>query len=164
MRRSLLALILLALTGISAFAADPKTMTVMVQKTQIRASSSYLGTVVATLSYGDKVTILAQPAGAPKDWLYILAPGGKTKGWVNASALTAKKVELSSSSGVQQTASSGDVALAGKGFNSSVEAEYSAEKGLDFTWVDRMAGLVVSPGDLGDFVRQGGLSIAGGQE
>lgn len=164
MRRFLLALAILALSGFSALAADQKVMTVAVQKTQVRATSGYLGSILGLLAYGDKVTVLAQPAGAPKDWLYVQAPGGKLKGWVNTSALTAKKVELASGGQVQQTASSGDVALAGKGFNASVEAEYKSEKGLDFTWVDRMAASVVSPEDLGDFVRQGGLVLEGGQK
>ena len=159
--RFLVAAILLA-AALPLHAADSKYMSVAVQKTQVRASAGYLGAILGVLNYGDRVTVLAQPAGAPKDWLYVLAPDGKLRGWVNASALTAKKVELSSSSGsVQKSASSGDVALAGKGFNSDVEAEYKSEGGLDYTWVDRMEAFVVPSTTVIEFMAEGGLSAGG---
>lgn len=165
MRRSwFLAVFALAAMAFPAHAADAKYMTVAVQKTQVRATLGYLGAIVGLLSYGDRVTVLAQPSGAPKDWLYVLGPDAKLKGWVNASALTAKKVELSSKSGsVQKSASSGDVALAGKGFNSDVEAEYRSEGGLDYTWVDRMESFVVPSTTVIEFMEEGGLT-AGGNE
>ena len=50
------------------------------------------------------------------------------------------------------------MALAGKGFNESVEKEYKAEGNVDYTWVERMQQIVVSPDQLAAFINQGGLS------
>jgi len=163
MKRSrFLAAVILLAAALPLHAAGSKYMSVAVQKTQVRASAGYLGAILGVLAYGDRVTVLAQPAGAPKDWLYVLGPDGKLRGWVNASALTARKVELSSSSGsVQKSASSGDVALAGKGFNSDVETEYRSEGGLDYTWVDRMESFVVPSTTVIEFMAEGGLSAGG---
>ena len=148
--------------ALSAYAADMKYMSVTVQKTQVRANAGYMGSVLGILSYGDRVAILVQPAGAPKGWLYVLGPDGKLKGWVNASALTEKKIEFSQGAGAAtQAASSGDVALAGKGFNADVESEYRTEGGLDYTWVDRMEAFVVATTTIIEFIDQGGLSAGG---
>ncbi len=58
---------------------------------------------------------------------------------MSASALQAKKIVLAAGSqNVQSGASSGEVALAGKGFNEDVENKYREEGNLDYTWVDKM--------------------------
>jgi uncharacterized protein YgiM (DUF1202 family) len=155
------ALLLLA-TAVTAMAAA-KQMSVTVKETEVRATPGYLGKVLGTVVYGDRVTLLDQPANAPKGWVMIQAPDGK-KGWVNLSALTEKEVKLASSTGVQQEAASGDVALAGKGFNSDVEAEYEKEQKLDYTWVDKMQNLAVTPEQIAAFMNQGGLGGPGGTQ
>jgi uncharacterized protein YgiM (DUF1202 family) len=163
MRRFLwLCAVLVLVAAANAGAAD-KVMSVTVDTTQIRATASYLAKVLATLKYGDKVTILDQPANA-KGWAKVLGPDKKTQGWVNLSALTTKDVQLASTTGVQQTASSGDVALAGKGFNSDVEAQYKAEQKLDYTWVDKMQSFAPPPEQVAAFVSAGGLTEQGGAQ
>ena len=163
MKRSLLPLALFALwTCASAVALDPKVMTVAVQKTQVRASSGYLSPILGVLSYGEKVTVLVQPKDAPKDWIFVLAPDGSTQGWVNLTALTVRQVDLKTGgSAARQTASSGDVALAGKGF-SSVEDEFRSGGSYDYAWVDRMETFTVPPEEIADFVDEGGLVVSGG--
>jgi len=154
--RFLVAAALLLAAG-AAFAADQ--MSVTVKQTQIRDKPSYLGKILGSLSYGDRITVLDQPAGAPKGWLKIAGPDGKLQGWVSSSALTTKKIELAAGSqNVEQGASSGEVALAGKGFNEAVEKQYRQDGKLDYTWVDRMAQITVSPEQISDFINQGGLS------
>ncbi len=145
-------------------AAAAKQMSVTVQSTAVRATPGYLGKVLGTLAYGDRVTLLDQPASAPKGWVKVAGPDGKLQGWVNLSALTEKRIVLASTQGVQQSASSGDVALAGKGFNSDVEAQYKEEQKLDYTWVDRMQAFAVSPQEVSAFLARGGLSEQGGAQ
>jgi uncharacterized protein YgiM (DUF1202 family) len=136
-----------------------KQMSVQVKETQIRATPSFLGRILGVLSYGDRVTVLAEQSG----WARISLPSGKGEGWVNLSALSPKRIVLKSGSQeVASGASSGEVALAGKGFNREVEAEYRDEKQLDYTWIDRMEGFRVSPEQVLAFLQQGGLPTSPG--
>ena len=156
--RLCIAACLLLAAGV-VFAADQKQMSVTVKETPVRATASYLGKILGTLKYADRVTVLDQPAGASKSWLRVRGPDGKLQGWVSLSALQDKTIVLKSGSeNVAQGASTGEVALAGKGFNESVEKEYKSEGKVDYTWVDRMQQIVVSPDQLAAFINQGGLA------
>jgi len=144
--------------------ADAATMSVTVKETQVRATPTYLGKVLGLLSYGEKVTVLDQP-DAPKGWVKVSAKDGKLQGWVNLSSLTTKEIALKSGSGAaSQTASSGDVALAGKGFNSDVEAKYKEDQKLDYTWVDTMEHWSYTPQQVSSFLATGGLTEPGGAQ
>jgi len=154
--RLCIAACLLLAAGV-VFAADQKQMSVTVKETPVRATASFLGKILGTLKYADRVTVLEQPAGA--SWMKVRGPDGKLQGWVSLSALQEKTIVLrSGSENVAQGASTGEVALAGKGFNESVENEYKAEGKLDYTWVDRMGQIVVTPDQLAAFINQGGLA------
>lgn len=151
------ALLLVALMG---FAQSSRQMSVTVKETQVRATPSYMGKILAVLAYGDQVTVLAEQSG----WARVSLPSGQ--GWVNLSALTTRKVVLQSGSGQVGTgASSGEVALAGKGFNQQVENQYKQEQNLDYTWVDRMGGFTATPEQVLAFLREGALndSLGGAQ-
>ncbi len=149
----------LLLASALAFGQAAKQMSVQVKETQIRATPSFVGRILGVLSYGDRVTVLAEKAG----WARIVLPSGKGEGWVNLSALSPKRIVLKSGSQeVASGASSGEVALAGKGFNQEVEAEYRDEKQLDFTWIDRMEDFRVSPEQVLAFLQQGGLPTSPG--
>ncbi len=161
-QRLVAALLLLGVIVVAS--AEAKQMSVTVKQTEVRATPGYLGKILGVLVYGDRVTLLDQPANTPKGWVKIVGPDGKLQGWVNLSALTEKEIKLASSAGVQQQAASGDVALAGKGFNSDVEAEYQKEENLDYTWVDRMENISVSPQRVAAFMADGGLGGEGGTQ
>ncbi len=153
----LAAVVLLAAT-VAASSATAKSMSVTVRETQARATPSFLGGVIAVLAYGDRVDILEEQ----RDWLKIALPGGG-QGWVHRSALTEKRVVLQAgSSRVENTASGSEVALAGKGFNKEVEAQYRAENDLDYTWVDRMEGFQVPMEEVVAFIEEGGLNPSEG--
>lgn len=159
------ALACLVLGSALAFAAGPSQMSVIVKQTQVRATPSFLGKVLDVLAYGDKVTLLDQPAGAPKSWMKISVPGKDLQGWISASALTEKEVKLQAGSeNVQQSASSGEVALAGKGFNEEVEKQYKADGKLDYDWVDRMETYNPTDSQVAAFLQQGGLNTSGGAQ
>jgi len=149
----------LLLAAGAVFAADLKQMSVTVKETPVRATPSFMGRILGTLKYTDRVTVLEQPAAATKGWLKVRGPDGKLQGWAILSALQEKMIVLKAGTeNGEQGDSSGEVALVGKGFNESVEKEYKTEGKLDYTWVDRMGQFVVTPEQLAAFISQGGLS------
>ena len=141
----------MALAATAAWAA--KEMSVQVRDGQLRNRASFLGTVVGTVAYGDRVTVNQTQAG----WCEV-SIAGKT-GWIHESALTPKKVVLASGTTDARAGASGEeVALAGKGFSKEVEAEYKKQnKNVDYTWVDWMGRQTVPSEQLVEFLKQGDL-------
>ena len=130
-------------------------MSVQVRDGQLRNRASFLGTVVGTVAYGDRVTVNQTQAG----WCEV-SLAGKT-GWIHESALTPKKVVLASGTADARVQSVGseEVALAGKGFSKEVEAEYKKQnQNVDYTWVDWMGQQTVSSERLLAFLKQGNLA------
>ena len=155
----LIAVALLLVAG-PVFSQSARQMSVTVKETQVRATPSYLGKILAVLAYGDRVDVLAEQSG----WARVIVSG--REGWVHLSALTTKKIVLQSGSqDVGTGASSGEVALAGKGFNQEVEDKYKQDNNLDYTWVDRMGGYTVTPEQVLAFLQEGDLNteIGGAQ-
>jgi hypothetical protein len=79
-------------------------------------------------------------------------------GWIHHSALTKKKVAMQGGSGQVKTgASSEELALSSKGFNSDVEAEFKeGNSEVDYAWVDKMERqFVTTPEDLRNFLIKG---------
>ena len=141
----------LALAASAAWAAQE--MSVQVRDGQLRNRGSFLGTVVGTVAYGDRVTVNQTQAG----WCEV-SIAGKT-GWIHESALTPKIVVLASGTADARAGASGEeVALAGKGFSKEVEAEYKKQnKNVDYTWVDWMGRQTVPSEQLVEFLKQGDL-------
>lgn len=141
--------------------AAQTSMSVQVQNGQLRATPSFLGAAVATVQYGDVVTVLQEQAG----WMKVQAPNGK-EGWIHSSALTKKRIVLKADAADAPTGASADeLALAGKGFNSDIEAQFKAEnKDVDYTWVDRMEKIKIDPKEIREFLAEGKVEpAAGGQ-
>ena len=143
----------------ATLAAGPVAMSVQVKNGQMRATPSFLGSVVAPLSYGDRVQVVEQQG----DWSKVTGPGGQT-GWVHGSALTKKQIVMKAGGQNAPTAASGDeLALAGKGFNSDIEADFKAKnRNIDFTWVDKMEKIKVAPESMQQFLKEGGVQPAEG--
>ena len=143
----------LLLVGASAWAA--KEMSVQVRDGQLRNRASFLGAVVANVTYGDRVTVHAEQAG----WSEVSTAAG-ARGWIHGSALTPKRGVLTAGASDAQVGASGaEVALAGKGFSQEVEAEYKQQnRDLDYTWVDWMGQQKVSNEQLVQFLKQGNLA------
>ncbi len=154
-RRMGVAALLLAAAVLAG--AQAKQMSVTVKEAQARATPSYLGAIVGVLSYGARVDVLAEQGA----WVRVALPGGGA-GWLHSSTLTTKRIVLQAGGSVQQSASSGEVALAGKGFNKELEDQYRQENNLDYSWVDRMEQFTVTPEQMAAFVRAGGLRAQGG--
>lgn len=146
---------LLCLSAAVALAAAARTMSVQVRKAEMRDSPNFLGRVVASLAYGDKVSVAEQSG----PWSKVAASGAS--GWVHNSALTTKTIVMQSGGTAESTASSGELALAGKGFNADVESQFKANhKDVDFKWVDRMEKIVIPPQKIKSFADEGGLTSA----
>jgi SH3-like domain-containing protein len=149
----------LIMLACAALAAGPTPMSVQVKTGQVLATPSFLGQVVTKVNYGDRLQVVEQQG----DWSKVTTPGGQS-GWIHSSALTKKKIAMSAGGQNAQTAASGDdLALAGKGFNSDVEADFKAKnQNVDFTWVDKMEKIKVAPADMQQFLKDGGVQPAEG--
>ncbi len=131
-----------------------ETMSVQVKTTPLRDTPSFIGKAGATLSYGDRVDVIDTQG----PWNKVTASGGLS-GWVHSSALSTKKIVLKSGQETAQSkASSDELALAGKGFNSDVEGEFKKQHGnIDFSWIDKMEKMRISSGDTQSFLKEGGV-------
>lgn len=150
MIRRLSVALLCVLGATAAFAAQ--TMSVQIRSAQLRADASFLGKLVANVDYGAQVEVQQ----AKGDWRFVQTPDGAT-GWLHQSALTAKKIVMKAGAQDAQTAASGEeLALAGKGFNADVEADFKKKnQDIDFTWIDRMEKIRVSQDEMIAFLKEG---------
>jgi len=133
--------------------ADQNMMSVTVREAPVRATPSFLGRILTTLAYGDRVHVVSTRG----DWVQVALPSGNGNGWLAASALTQKEIVLQSGGNVSQGASSSEVALAGKGFNEQVEQQYQKDTDLDYGEVDLMEKDTIPSDTLIAFLKAGGL-------
>lgn len=154
-RYIIICLALLSILLLNTTAEAQKIMSVQVREGQLRATPSHLGKIVAKISYGDRVTVLEE-RGA---WEKVSVAGGK-HGWMHNTALTSKRIALRAGQGNVGTSVTGnEIALAGKGFSEEVETQYrKTNKNLDYTWIDRMEAINVSPEQMENFITSGNLS------
>jgi len=141
-------------------AADAQEMmSVQVKEGHLRATTAHLGKIVATVSYGDRVTV-TEERGA---WKKVSLSDGKTQGWMHETALSGKRIVLSAGKGdVGTSVSRDEIALAGKGFNREVEDRYRRDnRNLDYTWINRMEEIKVSAPQMDDFIVSGLLPRSG---
>ncbi len=152
-------LLLCVLAAVTAWAAT-QMMSVQVREGQLRERPSFLGRIVTDVEYGDRMTVLSSQGG----WTKVRNDDGKS-GWIHTSALTEKKVVMKAGDINAETAASGEeLALAGKGFNDEVEAEFkSSNPDVDYKWVDKMENMVVSIDQSMDFLEDGGVEPKGGE-
>lgn len=151
--RSFLFVMSALLVAATVWSASEK-MSVQVRSSELRDSPSFLGSSVASLVYGEQVEVVGQQG----NWMEVSASSG-TKGWIHQSALTKKRIAFSSGGADVETGASGEeLAVAGKGFNADVEKEFKVDHAdIDFTWVDTMEQMKVSPQELMSFLTEGGV-------
>jgi uncharacterized protein YgiM (DUF1202 family) len=128
-------------------------MSVQVRDGQLRATPSFLGAVVGSLNYGDQVDVQQQQG----DWMQVNHKG--QSGWLHNSALTTRNISIGGGGKDAQLKASGkEVALAGKGFNAEVEAQYrKGHQNVNYVAVDRMEQITITSQQMVAFVNQGGL-------
>ncbi|MGV1097866.1 SH3 domain-containing protein [Thiovibrio sp. JS02] len=132
-------------------------MSVAVQNGALRFSPMPFGRIVATLSYGERVDILAEQGL----WFKVREQARGREGWLHSASLVTKKLTLRPGEQMGAAASQDELALGGKGFNAQVEAEHRArDREADYTWVDWMERVIVPAEERQRFLGEGGL-VAG---
>jgi len=133
-------LLLVTLLGIIVLHAQaleptaPGTMTVQVAKTQIRERPSVIAAILATVEYKARVIVYENRDG----WAKVGVPGSTRYGYMFLSALTSRTISPANAGEAASGISGTEIALAGKGFNESLEESYRQNAHVDFSWVDRM--------------------------
>lgn len=113
---------------------------------------------VEGLSYGSKVTATEEK----NNWTFITLADNKTvTGWVPSGALTKKKVTIKNQA---SSANASEIALAGKGFSSSIEKEYAKNYEINFSDIDYIENLAVSEETNIKFMEEGNLKAGGNDE
>ncbi|MCP4291657.1 MAG: SH3 domain-containing protein [bacterium] len=132
--------------------AGGEMMSVQVRTTKLRARPSFLGATVTSVGYGAQVAV--ERTQGP--WVKVSIPDGES-GWLHESALSEDELAMVSGTIDANTGASGDeIALAGKGFNDQVENEYQKKHSeLDYTWVDLMEKMVITPEQAEKFLADG---------
>lgn len=139
--------------------AAGEVMNVQVRTSKLRSRPSFLGSTVTEVGYGAQVTVSSQRG----PWVEVTTPDGHS-GWLHESALSEDELAMISGTIDANTGASGEeIALAGKGFNDQVESEYQKKHGdLDYTWVDLMEKMVISPEQAEKFLAEGQIKPSEG--
>ena len=138
---------IIILSASPLFSQTRDTRFVAVQSEDVKESSSNFARNLGSLSMGDSVN-LARDDGR---WAQISTQS--LNGWVRSSSLTTRRVLPAGAS----TATAAEIALAGKGFSPDIEIEYR-RTGLNYSMVDSMERIAISPQELLNFIREGHLS------
>lgn len=145
-------IVVVALVMALSALAGSSVLSVQVRKADIRETPSFLARIVGSAAYGDQVSVEQQSG----PWMKVATSNGS--GWLHTSALTTKRLTMTADGTTQRGASSGELALAGKGFNSAVEAEFKAgHRDIDFGPVDRMEQIRIPMATLQQFAQSGEL-------
>jgi len=148
MRRALFSLIILSLSVSLAFSQAGNTRFVAVETAEIKSSAGFFARDVGTLPLGEEVTVIRDSGR----WTEIRA--GNLTGWVVSASLSPRRTVRATS-----PITPGEVALAGKGFGREVENQYRLT-GPDYSAVDAMEAMVISPEELRRFIIEGRLAGA----
>jgi hypothetical protein len=147
----LIGLSTLILAGAAAQSLTGATMYVAVKSADLKTSTGLFAGKAGTLGYGSQVTVL-QESGK---MVQVRSIQPALTGWVTTSSLTSKRIV---SSGGTATASTKELALAGKGFSEEVEQNYKTADNLDYTQVDAMEQISVAGDQLLQFLTEGHLA------
>ena len=109
-------------------------MTVQVGKAQVWQASSVVSPVLASLAYKATVVVL----GSSEGWAKVQVPGSTKVGYMFMSALTQRPVSSSAAEAAVPGITASEIALAGKGFNDSVEESFRKSSHIDYAFVDAM--------------------------
>lgn len=121
---------------------------VKVREAKVRTEPKQWAPSVASLKYGDRVSVVSEDGA----WLKL------NNGYLHSTAVSERKVILEASKSVNKGGDDKDVILAGKGFNKEVENSYAAKnRNLNYGEVDRMERVKVGDRELASFVSEGKL-------
>jgi len=136
--------------GVAAFGQGqaPGAMTVQVGKAQVWQAPSVVAPVLASLAYKDKILVL----GSSEGWAKVQVPGSTKVGYMFMSALTQRPVSSSAAEVAVPGITASEIALAGKGFNDSVEESFRKSTHIDYAFVDAMEAYAYPPSEAAGFL------------
>jgi hypothetical protein len=145
-------LLALALGGSDAAPAPGDEVTVMVMRQYLFPTPAFYARPLAELELGQELIVL-QVSG---QWLEAAA--SSLTGWVHMTAVTGADAGSGTVASGSGSVSADEVTLAGRGFNSEIEAAYASDNPeLDFDAVDLIEGFEVSEADMVAFLGGGAL-------
>lgn len=156
--KKLTVLLFVLCLALPTFAASkPKTQYVAIDPAPLKAKPAASSKKVGSIEYASAVLVLQ----TEKSWVYVqLVDDKSVEGWLPASALTTKKIKDKKNS---TSANADEIALAGKGFNSTIEAVYAEEYELNFDIVDYIESLRAEQEEAIAFAKAGQLNDGGAE-
>ena len=157
MKKNLKTILISLLLGLSfnLFAASDssKLQYVTLDPAPLQEKASAASKKIGTVDYASAVKVIQEKKG----WVFVsLADDPSVQGWLPATALTTKKIKAK---GKAANADADEIALAGKGFNSTIEAVYADEYMIDFSDVNLMETFNSSDiEEIIDFAYEGNLN------
>lgn len=136
------------------FAKSGDTKYVYVEKSALKTGTMFWSSKVTDVYYGDALIVIEENG---KSTFVSLASNSSVKGWIPSASITSKKIVSFSD---RVTASADELALAGKGFNAEIEAEYRKDGYHNYAEVDTVEQKTVSNEELYDFIVEGNLEGA----
>ena len=157
MKKLTLLLVVLCLSIPAFSASKTKTQYVAIDPAPLKAKPAASSKKIGSIEYASAVLVLKEE----KSWVYVQLVGDKSvEGWLPASALTSKKIKDKANA---TSANADEIALAGKGFNSTIEAVYAEQYELNFDIVDYIESLGVDQDDAIAFAQAGQLNDGGAE-
>lgn len=139
------------------FAKDNSTqvMYVSLDPAPLKEKASAASKDLGSLDYATPVFILEEK----KTWIYVSAvENADLTGWIPSTSVTRKKLKANE---IAATANADEIALAGKGFCSAIEAVYADEYNIDYRDVNYIEEQAIKDYDeILDFIYEGGLFIS----
>ncbi len=156
MNKKICAVFFLVVLGTFVWAKVGDKMYVNVQEATLKSGTGFFASENGVLPYGAQVKVLAEKG----KWVEIVsAVDNSLKGWVPLSSLTKKKILNDGLFSV--SASTEELALAGKGFSAEVENLYKTPATQDiYALLDSIESKEIDKEELFEFVVEGKLSGA----
>jgi hypothetical protein len=128
-----------------------QTLYVNVSSANLKSSTGFFASTTGTVKYTDQITVTSVSG----KWVEVRTAGNVT-GWIAYASLTTKRM---APAGTAANVSNREIALAGKGFSSEVEAQYRNDhQELNYAAVVAMEKATVSERDLLAFIEEGRLN------
>ena len=157
MKKIVLILAVLCLLTPIFSASKTKTQYVAIDPAPLKAKPAASSKKVGTIEYASAVEVLKEE----KAWVYVqLVEDINVQGWLPASALTSKKLK---GKGAAASANADEIALAGKGFNSTIETVYAEQYEMNFSVVDYIESLGADQNEAISFAQEGKLNDGGAE-
>lgn len=154
--RKLLFICILFFVVPCAFAKN-QTKYVSVKGASLKQKASASSKMVSTVDYAQVVYVLEEKGSFS---FVQLESKPSIKGWIPTSALTKKKILANSNVNV----SAKEIALAGKGFNKSLEEDMVNNYNYNYDAVDFVEDIKITEKEVLKFIQEGNLTLWEGEE